>query len=107
LLPGIFNCHKSTLCGEMISGCWDSRGGINITRTRQTVTLHLPCLSWFWVSASRFSANCLCHPLLKEATTLHKHSRREEIKDSGQKPKKCCVGKFLHSTKKPPSPIVT
>jgi hypothetical protein len=31
--------------GEMVSGCHDSRGGINIMRTRHDVTSHVYCLS--------------------------------------------------------------
>jgi hypothetical protein len=43
LLLVTYNPHKSAIFGnEMMSGCWDSRGSINVTRTRHNVYC-LPC----------------------------------------------------------------
>jgi len=45
---------KSPHGKEMVSGCWDSRVGINIMRTRHNVTLWLRCLSWLYEAYVRF-----------------------------------------------------
>jgi len=41
----MWNRHKSAISSEMVSGCYDSRGGTNITRTLHDVTLYVHCLS--------------------------------------------------------------
>ena len=37
---------KALSSSETVSGFWDSRGGINITRTPHNVRLYVHCLSW-------------------------------------------------------------
>jgi len=48
----------------MISGCYNSRGGTNITRTRRNVTLCIHCL--------RFSASCSCVQQQHDSAYGHK-----------------------------------
>jgi len=47
---------KAPFSSEMVSGCYDSRGGTNITRTRHNVILHVHCLS---------CSRCVLHVSLK------------------------------------------
>jgi hypothetical protein len=47
LLPATLSRHKTVFSCDKLSGCKDSRGGINIRRTCLSVTLYLNCLPCF------------------------------------------------------------
>jgi hypothetical protein len=49
LLPIALNRHKTLSSSEIVSGCYDSRGGTHTTRKRQNLSLNIYCPSCFLI----------------------------------------------------------
>jgi hypothetical protein len=62
LLPATLNRHKRSFFGlKCLSGCYDSRGGTNVKRTRQHVTsICLPVYLSVYLSACLSVCLCIC-----------------------------------------------